>query len=105
MDNQIILTEFIEQIDYCLSLKFKEKWRYRFSTHFVSIFQDKVLNAMQTQRPLKMSTLISAYTKKHKYNHIEVHDFFTAIEIEEYYPLIFEDKKYIEQKPYFFSSC
>jgi|TARA_R100000005_G_C4872337_1_gene128174 hypothetical protein len=105
MNDQIILTEFIEQINYCLSLKFKEKWRYRFSTHFVSIFQDKVLNSMETQRPLKMSTLMSAYTKKHKYNSIEVKEFFKAIEIEEYYPLIYEDKKYIEQKPYLFSAC
>lgn len=98
MEDSLILSEFMEQVNYCLSLKFKEKWRYRFSTHFIEVFQEKVLKALTTQRPLKMSTLVSAYIKKHKYNPIEVKAFFNLIEITEYYPLIYEDKKYMEMK-------
>ncbi len=101
MDDSVQLSEFMEQINYCLSLKFKEKWRYRFSTHFIEIFQEKVLKALETQRPLKISTLVSAYTKKHKYSIVEVRNFFDLVSIEEYYPLIYEDPKYFEMKKSF----
>lgn len=98
MDDSIRLSEFMEQINYCLSLKFKEAWRYRFSTHFIEIFQEKVLKSLETQRPLKLSTLVSAYTKKHKYSMREVKNFFELISIEDYYPLIYEDPKYFTMK-------
>ena len=98
MEDSLMLSEFMEQLNYCLSLKFKEKWRYRFSTHFIEVFQEKVLKSLETQRPLKMSTLVSAFTKKHKYNITEVRVFFDLIAIEEYYPLIYEDKKFLEFK-------
>jgi len=101
MDDSVQLSEFMEQINYCLSLKFKEKWRYRFSTHFIEIFQEKVLKALETQRPLKISTLVSAYTKKHKYSIVEVRNFFDLVSIEEYYPLVYEDPKYFEMKKSF----
>lgn len=98
MEDQIILNEFLEQVNYCLSLKFKEKWRYRFSNHFIGIFQEKVLNSLNTQRPLKMSSLVSVYIKKHKYSIAEVKEFFKVIAIEDYYPLVYEDKKFMSQK-------
>ena len=98
MDDSIRLSEFMEQVNYCLSLKFKETWRYRFSTHFIEIFQEKVLKSIETQRPLKLSTLVSAYTKKHKYSIAEVKNFFELIDIQDYYPLIYEDPKYFVMK-------
>ena len=98
MDDSIRLSEFMEQVNYCLSLKFKETWRYRFSTHFIEIFQEKVLKSLETQRPLKLSTLVSAYTKKHKYSIREVRNFFELVSIEDYYPLIYEDPKYFVMK-------
>jgi|TARA_R110002073_G_C9086593_1_gene547343 hypothetical protein len=98
MDDSIRLSEFMEQVNYCLSLKFKETWRYRFSTHFIEIFQEKVLKSLKTQRPLKLSTLVSAYTKKHKYSIKEVRNFFDLVSIEDYYPLVYEDSKYFAMK-------
>ena len=98
MDDSLVLTEFLEHVNYCLSLKFKEKWRYRFSTVFIEVFQDKVLNSLRTQRPLKKSSLITTYIKKHKYSYQEVQEFFKLINIEDYYPLIYEDKKCKELK-------
>lgn len=98
MEDLIRLSEFMEQINYCLSLKFKETWRYRFSTHFIEIFQEKVLKSLETRRPLKLSTLVSAYTKKHKYSIREVKNFLELVCIEEYYPLIYEDPKYFMMK-------
>ena len=101
MEDSIELTEFLEHLNYCLSLKFKEKWRHRFSTHFIDIFQEKVLKTLESQRPLKKSTLITTYTRKHKYSISEVEQFFCLIAIEDYYPIIFEDKKYLEMKKTF----
>tara|TARA_R110000824_G_scaffold61487_18_gene163577 strand:+ start:590 stop:895 length:306 start_codon:yes stop_codon:yes gene_type:complete len=98
MEDSLLLTEFLEHVNYCLSLKFKEKWRYRFSTHFVEIFQEKMLKSLETQRPLKKSSLVSTYTRKYKYSTTEVEAFFRLIHIEDYYPLIYEDKKYIQMK-------
>ena len=34
----IELSEFLEQVDYALSFKFREKWRFRFSTTLISVF-------------------------------------------------------------------
>ena len=98
MNDSTMLKEFMEQVNYCLSLKFKETWRYRFSTHFIDIFQEKVLNALESGRPLKLSTLVSAYTKKHKYSLVEVRTFFELVSIEDYYPLLYEDPKYLQLK-------
>ena len=91
MDTNTEILEFLDQIDYCLSLKFKENWRHRFSSHFISIFQDKILLAMKNQKPLKKSSLISTYTKKYKYNTEVVLDFLSVIDIESYYPIVYDD--------------
>ena len=45
-----------------------------------------------------MSSLVSVYIKKHKYSTTEVREFFRVIAIEDYYPLVYEDKKFMEQK-------
>ena len=91
MDTNTEILEFMDQVEYCLSLRFKEKWRHRFSSHFISIFQEKMLTAMKNQKPLKQSSLISTYTKKYKYNEEVVGDFLTAIDIESYYPIVYDD--------------
>ena len=91
MDTNTEILEFLDQIEYCLSLRFKEKWRHRFSSHFISIFQDKIIVAMKNQKPVKRSSLISTYTKKYKYNPEVVEDFLSAIDIESYYPIVYDD--------------
>ena len=88
--------EFMAQVEYCLSLRFKEKWRHKYSSHFVKIFQERVLNALDTQKPVKKSSLFTTYTKKYKYNPDVVFDFFESIEIGLYYPVVFDDPKFLD---------
>jgi len=88
------MMEFMDQINHCLSLRFKEKWRHKYSANFISLFQERVLKALDTQKPLKKSTLYTLYTKKHKYNPDVVFDFFKEIDISLYYPVIFDDDKF-----------
>ena len=97
MNDSVRLAELIEQINYGLSLKFKNKWRHRFSEHFVQIFQNKMYISWKNQRPLKLSALYTAY-RKYKYSDAEIAEFLKLIEIEEYYPIVYEDKKYLEMK-------
>ena len=91
MESSIELLEFIEQVNYCLSLEFVEKWRHKYSSHFLKIFQDRVIRAFETHKTIKISSLITTYTKKHKYNIDHVTDFFKDIDIALYYPLIYDD--------------
>lgn len=85
---------YLDHLNHVLSLEFKEKWRYRFSSHFVSVFQEKLLNALVKQKRIKLSSLVSTYTKKYKYDISTVLEFFRCIEIEDLYPVIYEDEKF-----------
>lgn len=97
MTDTLDLIEFLDHMNYVLSLEFKEKWRYKFSSHFVGIFQDKLLNSFTKQKRLKLSSLFSTYTKKHKYSRETVLEFFECIEIHDLYPVVYEDEKYREE--------
>ena len=91
LDTESELKELLEQVNYALSDKFKEKWRHRFSTNFVSIFQDRLLKALKTRKPVTRSSIKSLYTKQHKYSPSEVRDFFKLIDLSLYYPLVILD--------------
>ena len=92
LDDKIELHEFLEQVNYALSLGFKERWRHRFSESFINIFQESVIKAFKVQKPIKLSYLVSQFTKKHKYDPEVVSDFFDCIDITLYYPLIYRDR-------------
>ena len=82
------IIEFIDLLDYTFSDKFVSKWRYRFSTAFIKKFQYKLLKTVSDKKPLKKKSLYHYMTKKCKYSEEQVQDFFEAIEIEIYYPLV-----------------
>lgn len=82
------IIEFIDLLDYTFSNKFIEKWRYRYSIAFVKKFQYKLLKAVSDKKPVKKKSLHQYLVKKCKYNPQQVDDFFEAIEIEIYYPII-----------------
>lgn len=89
LDDKMELEEFLEQINYALSLEFKEKWRHRYSEAFINIFQGLLIDAFQQQKPLKVSVIESAFTNKHGYDLLLVRDFFEQIDITLYYPMIY----------------
>lgn len=95
LDDKVELYEFLEQVNYALSLEFKEKWRHKYSDTFIGIFQDRIINSLSTQKPIKLSSIKSLYVKKHKYDPKIVTEFITNIEIDLYYPLIYRDANYV----------
>ena len=84
----IQLLEFLEQVEFALSLRFKEKWRYKYSTYFIGLFQDRLLQSMNDSKPVKKSTLVTLLAKKNKYDLSVVLEFFRDIDLELYYPLV-----------------
>jgi hypothetical protein len=82
------IVDFLDLINYTLSSKFEEKWRHRFSAAFIKLFQLKIIESMDSQKPLKRSTLYTYLTKRCKYSSDQVDNFFDAIEIDLYDPLI-----------------
>jgi len=91
IDDRVELYEFLEQVNYALSLEFKEKWRHKFSETFINIFQDRIIKSLKAQKPVKLSSLKSLYVKKHKYDTSVVEEFLENIDIALYYPLIYRD--------------
>jgi hypothetical protein len=82
------IVDFLDLINFTLSAKFEEKWRHRFSSSFIKLFQLKILESMDSQKPLKRTTLYTYLTKRCKYSSDQVDNFFEAIEIDLYDPLI-----------------
>jgi len=89
ISSDIELHEFLEQVNYVLSTQFKEKWRHRFSTNFISIFQARLLKALKDRKPVKKSSLTSLFVNKHKYAISEVEAFYYCIDVHLYHPLIY----------------
>ena len=92
IENHIELQEFLEQINYALSVEFKDKWKHRFSSHFIEVFQNRLLKGLKASKPIKKSALVSLYEKKHKYSLTEVKEFFDVIDITLYHPFIYDDQ-------------
>tara|TARA_R110002051_G_scaffold304249_1_gene373490 strand:+ start:37 stop:333 length:297 start_codon:yes stop_codon:yes gene_type:complete len=80
--------DFIDLINTTLSNEFVEKWRYRFSEKFIKHFQIKILNSLTKRKVLKIDTLYNYLTKKCKYSPEQVDNFFKAVDITIYSPLI-----------------
>ena len=91
LGDQIKLEEFLEQINYALSLEFKEKWRHKYSEAFVGVFQNVIIEAFKNQKPVKLSFLNNQFIKKHGYDKTLVKDFLQVIDVTLYSPLIYQD--------------
>jgi len=82
------IVDFLDLINFTLSPKFEEKWKHRFSSSFVKLFQLKILESMDNQKPIRKATLYTYLTKRCKYSPDQVDNFFEAIDIDIYDPLI-----------------
>ncbi len=91
MTTEIDFIDFIDLLNHTLHRDFVEKWRYKYSEKFVKHFQIKILDSLNKQKALKLSSLNSYLIKKCRYSPEQVENFFGSIEIEIYYPLIIND--------------
>ena len=91
MDTDIELVDFMDLINYTLHKDFVEKWRYKYSEKFIKHFQIKILESLNKQKIIKLSSLFNYLTKKCRYSPEQVENFFVSIDISIYYPLILND--------------
>ena len=83
-----LLFEFTELLDFTLSNEFINKWKDKYSTKFIKLFQARLIKSMTDRRPLKINTLFIFLTKKCSYSKEQVLNFFQSIDITLYAPLI-----------------
>lgn len=83
------IIDFLDLINETLSYSFVEKWRHKYSEKFIKHFQFKILDAMNKQKPIKAEMLYNYLTKKCKYSHDQVQNFFASVDIDIYRPFIY----------------
>tara|TARA_R100001594_G_C3911102_1_gene233286 strand:+ start:214 stop:522 length:309 start_codon:yes stop_codon:yes gene_type:complete len=83
-----LLFEFTELLDFTLSNEFINKWKDKYSTKFLKLFQARLIKCLSDRRCLKMSTLYTFLTSKCNYSRDQVLNFFESIDIEAYSPVI-----------------
>jgi len=82
------ILDLLDLLQFTFSNEFVEKWRHRYSTAFIEHFQQRLFLAMEDKKPVKRSSLTHYLVKKCKYNEDIVADFYDAIDIEIYYPVV-----------------
>jgi hypothetical protein len=92
MNTDIDFIDFMDLVNFTLHKKFVEKWRYKYSEKFIKHFQLKILESLNKQKVLKISSLYNYLTKKCRYSPDQVDNFFQSIDITIYYPLIINDR-------------
>lgn len=86
LDTDIV--DFIDLINYTLSDQFIDKWKFRFSIKFLKEFQTKVIKSLKDRKPIKIDSLFSHLSKKCGYSSEQIKNFFEAIDISIYHPLV-----------------
>ena len=81
----------MDLVNFTLHKDFVEKWRYKYSEKFIKHFQLRILESLNKQKVIKLSSLFNFMTKKCRYSEEQVENFFTSIDISIYYPLIIND--------------
>lgn len=83
-----LLFEFTELLDFTLSNEFIHKWKDKYSTKFIKLFQTRLIKCLSDRRCLKLSILYTFLTTKCNYSREQVLNFLTSIDIEAYSPVI-----------------
>jgi hypothetical protein len=82
------IVDFLDLINFTLSDEFLDKWRFRFSLTFLKEFQGKVIKSLKDRKPIKIESLFKHLSKKCGYSPEQVKNFFEAIDIRIYHPLV-----------------
>lgn len=82
------LIDFFEHLAWVMSPDFVEKWKFKYSKKFIKHFQLKILNNLDKNKPLKITTLFNYLVKRCKYSETQVSNFFESIDLHLLFPLI-----------------
>lgn len=82
------LVDFLDLVNFTLSEEFTDKWRFRFSATFLKEFQSKIIKSLKDRKPIKLESLFRHLSKRCGYSPEQVKNFFEAIDVGIYHPLI-----------------
>lgn len=82
------IIDLVELVDFTLSQKFVDTWKFKFSEKFIKNFQFKLLECFQQRKPVKLRILHSYLKKNNKYSSEQVSNFFRSVQIDLYRPII-----------------
>ena len=82
------IVDFIDLVNYTLSEDFIDKWKFRFSNKFLKEFQNKIIKSLKDRKPIKIDSLFRYLSKKCGYSEEQVRNFFDAVDIGIYHPLV-----------------
>ena len=89
--SDINIIDFMDLIEYTLSEKFMSKWKPKYGSRFVNLFQLKFFEYFKDQKIIKRTTLTNFRVKKGKYKVDLVKEFFSDIDIDIYSPFVVID--------------
>jgi len=87
-DTSIEIYDMLDLLNFTFSNKFIEKWKFKYSESFIKIFRNKLLDSVKRNKVLKKSQIEKLLHDQHKYNILQIKDFFESVDIELYYPII-----------------
>ena len=82
------LLEFMDALNYLLSSRFVEKWRYKYSEPFIITFQSKIVESLRNSKPVKKDSLRNVLKNQTKFNLETIDEFYLDIDVSLYYPAI-----------------
>lgn len=83
-----LLIDFLDEINFTLSNKFLDKWRFKYPTQLIKQFQLRLLKAMNDKKPVKLDTLYTFLFKRCKNSQDLVVEFLDEIEVDLLNPVI-----------------
>ena len=82
------LLEFMDALNYLLSSRFVEKWKYKYSEPFIITFQSKIVESLRNSKPVKKDSLRNILKNQTKFNLETIDEFYLDVDISLYYPAI-----------------
>ena len=85
----IEIIDFFDLLNHTFSIKFVTKWKDKYGSRFVKLFQLKLLEYFKNSKRLKIVTLTNFLSKKCKYRESLIEDFYDDVEISLYSPFLY----------------
>ena len=93
------LIETIDLLNFTFSVKFVDRWKHKYGVRLLRLFQVRMLKALETRKPLKLTTLYKFLVTDSGFNPELVWGFLDDVDFEIYYPMISGRKKDLPYQP------
>jgi hypothetical protein len=92
------LIDLMDTLSFTLGKTFIDKWRHKYGERLLRLFQFKILNSLENQKPLKLKSIFKYLNKDSGFSPELVKNFFMDIDYEIYFPIISGSLKSIDEE-------